>query len=282
MAMAMAMVDWHEAVLTDRCRRWRLTDPVPVADTPSSRVYRVSQADGEAAVLKLLKPIRWQDERDGGALLSWYDGQGAARAIDYDREAHLIEHLPGRPLSALVAEGYDAAATEALCEIVANLHAVRGAPPALNSLAVWLPWLAQHSGDPLFRRLAGLAESLIGSTERAIPLHADLHHDNVLRGPRGWCAIDPKGMIGCPAFDLSNSFKNPVGAPELVADLSRTERMAHRFAERLGYPRARILGWAAVYAGLSASWDLEDGDDPSWSLAAAVRALSALDRIGAA
>jgi len=34
-------------------------------------------------------------------------------------------------------------------------------------------------------------------------LHGDLHHENILLGKDGYCAIDPVGIIGDPVFDIS-------------------------------------------------------------------------------
>ncbi|HEX8732767.1 MAG TPA: hypothetical protein VF725_11995, partial [Ktedonobacterales bacterium] len=36
------------------------------------------------------------------------------------------------------------------------------------------------------------------------------------------------------------------------------------FAERLGYPRERIIAWAFVQAVLSAAWHVEDTGDDWW------------------
>jgi streptomycin 6-kinase len=33
-------------------------------------------------------------------------------------------------------------------------------------------------------------------------LHGDLHHENILMGKDGYCAIDPMGVIGDPVFDI--------------------------------------------------------------------------------
>ena len=40
----------------DLVTRWRLSDPQPVADTPTGTVWKVMQANGHPAALKLLRP----------------------------------------------------------------------------------------------------------------------------------------------------------------------------------------------------------------------------------
>lgn len=92
-------------------------------------------------------------------------------------------------------------------------------------------------------------------------LHGDLHHDNVLSGPRGWLAIDPKGVWGDPAYETANAFRNPEGFGESIFDPDRLHRMAAHFSHRLGLPPQRLLDWAAAHCALSTRWALEDGKD---------------------
>jgi streptomycin 6-kinase len=42
--------------------------------------------------------------------------------------------------------------------------------------------------------------------------------------------------------------------------------MADCFAERLGYDRRRILGWAAAHCALSIIWARDAGKDPAEDL----------------
>ena len=84
-----------------------------------------------------------------------------------------------------------------------------------------------------------------------------MHHRNVLDfGERGWLAIDPKGLIGDKAYDVSNMFANPLGRTAVTGAEGRIDRLADIFAGTLGYDRKRILGWGAAHAALSASWSL--------------------------
>jgi streptomycin 6-kinase len=57
-------------------------------------------------------------------------------------------------------------------------------------------------------RLVELAEALfaelLASTQQEMLLHGDLHHTNILTaGRQPWLAIDPKGVIGEPAYEAS-------------------------------------------------------------------------------
>jgi streptomycin 6-kinase len=42
-------------------------------------------------------------------------------------------------------------------------------------------------------------------------LHGDLHHGNVLHdSERGWVAIDPKGVLGEPEYEIGVALRNPI------------------------------------------------------------------------
>ena len=113
---------------------------------------------------------------------------------------------------------------------------------------------------------ARIARTLLATSTPPQPLHGDLHHDNVLNSPRGWLAIDPKGVLGDPDYEPANAFRNPDCAGDLILHPDRIARLANRFAHRLGHPRDRLLGWAAAHCALSICWSREDGLDPTEDL----------------
>jgi streptomycin 6-kinase len=85
-------------------------------------------------------------------------------------------------------------------------------------------------------------------------------NDNILHGPRGWLAIDPKGPIGDPAYDVANMFQNPVDY-EGRCDADRILRLAQTMAEAVGRNVETVLEYAFAYSGLSVAWWLEDGNE---------------------
>jgi streptomycin 6-kinase len=93
-------------------------------------------------------------------------------------------------------------------------------------------------------------------------------------GPRGWLAIDPKGLHGERGFDHANIFCNPDGESALAP--GRFARRIEIVAEASGIERHRLLQWVLAWAGLSVSWMLEDGDEPGSTLEVAKRAAAAL------
>ena len=109
-----------------------------------------------------------------------------------------------------------------------------------------------------------------------MPLHGDIHHGNILDfGPRGWLAIDPKGLIGERGFDYANLFCNPEA--EIAIAPGRLARQVDVVAEAAGLDRRRLLKWIMAYAGLSAAWFLEDGEWEAATTPLAVAELAAAE-----
>lgn len=131
--------------------------------------------------------------------------------------------------------------------------------------------------NSLYVKAAVIAERLLDNPVAAVPLHGDLHHDNVLFGPRGWLAIDPKGVLGDPGFDAANWFYNPLDRDDLCMSAERISLMAELFGKTLNQPPAAILDHAIAYGCLSASWHAEDDniedEERELSVAKAIRSV---------
>lgn len=247
--------------------RWRLADLSPLDETRTSTLWRANSPEYGAVVVKSLKP-RGRDEIIGVSYLLWRAGDGAVRLHDVDGHHILMEFLPGKSLGDVVRAGNDDEATVALADLAGRLwrHG-QGATPDLPPLADHLAALFHTDPDtvPVTAR-AGfvfgreLAARLLGTTTDVRPLHGDLHHDNVLRGPHGWAAIDPRGAAGDPYFELANAFRNPVGVPGLVADPMRAHAMADTFARRLGLDPGRLLDWGIALCAISMIWNAGEAD----------------------
>ncbi|WP_092177833.1 aminoglycoside phosphotransferase family protein [Bosea sp. OK403] len=250
--------------------------------THGSRLLPVRR-HGEPAMLKLPEA---QDERLGYRLLEYWGGDGAARLLARDEtgSAMLIERAIGkRSLSAMARNGEDDEATLILCEAIARLQHPRGpAPTGLIPLETWFKDLfpmAQQRGG-LLARSAATARELLAAQREIMPLHADLHHENVLDFEgRGWRAIDPKCVIGDRAFEYTILFCDPdLSDPEPPVALGRFERRLDIVVARSGLERPRLLRWLIAWCGLSAAWFLGD-DDPlaEINLAIMAKASAALD-----
>ncbi|WP_375449878.1 aminoglycoside phosphotransferase family protein [uncultured Devosia sp.] len=275
-----------ETALNRAMIRWSLTKSTPIAQTATSAIFRVEQNGRNFAVLKILKPVAAVEERRGAALMNWYGGEGAATIFDMHGDTIFMEWLDGGTLGDAVRAGHDDDATIALCTLTASLHRARdGAPEGLLPLRQRFQALFDtdvrqwpYTARDLYARATGVALTLFDKPAASIPLHGDLHHDNIMSSDRGWLAIDPKGLLGDPLYDVANVFRNPHGAPNLVSDPRRIQALADAFAARLGFNRKRVLGWAAAHCALSACWDLAAGNPIIADLAVLPLLLSAYDQ----
>lgn len=253
---------------------WNLTDAQPLATTRSSHVYTVTYR-GERAVLKLLTAVGLE-ERAGAAALRYWEGRGAVRLFRGEDDAYLLEYAAGDGLVSLVRQGGDAQATAIIADVLNALHApsTRPIPAALTSLDHWFRSLfVKASADraageeSVFVRAARVAEALLANPLDVCVLHGDMHHENVRQSSRGWLAFDPKGLVGERTYDAANTLCNPIAMPELVENETRLLTNAAILSERMAIPFQRVLHYLYAYVHLSASWILEDGDDPRGALA---------------
>lgn len=235
------------------------TDGLPMA-TEASVLWPVRRGE-EPLMLKLPDPE--DDEAGAWAILRHWDGRAAVRLVAGGPEGQLLERASGLDLLSLVPER-DEDAARILGDVAAYLLAAGGAAPRVAEM-IPLPErgrsledaLRRGSVPPAEREAARRALNLLSSEglRDAAPLHGDLHHGNILQSPRGWLAIDPKGLWGAPAYDLANALCNPFGHTSLVANPARMARQAAILSERTGHPATAMLAWAFVHGLLSAAWD---------------------------
>jgi streptomycin 6-kinase len=271
--------------LLDHCaRRWALTVMPPFAPLSYNYVAPAVRADGALVVLKVGVPVR--ELMNEIAALQLYDGHGVARLLDADPSlgALLLERLrPGTPLVELDDEQATAIAAQVMREL---WRGAAGVPPAHSfpSVADWAAGLGRlraHFGGgagpfpaALVARAEALFADLLGSMAAPVLLHGDLHHWNILAAERQpWLALDPKGVIGEPAYEVGALLRNPM--PQLLSAPHPRRILARRIdqlAEHLGLDRARLIGWGMAQAVLSAWWSYEDHGH-GWEPAIAVAEL---------
>ncbi|MFM7420670.1 MAG: aminoglycoside phosphotransferase family protein, partial [Alphaproteobacteria bacterium] len=119
----------------------------------------------------------------------------------------------------------------------------------------------------IYTKAADVAEMLLETQTNLCVLHGDIHHENIkYSDKRGWLTIDPKGLYGDRIFDAASVLCNPSGMDKFVANESRLIRNANILAQILQIDVNRLLAFTFAYAGLSASWSLEDNENPSLAL----------------
>ena len=239
---------------------WRLVPDGDAIVTHSSRLFPV-RWNGEPAMLKIAVV---PEEKWGAELMVWWNGVGAARVLEHRDDAILLERATGNhSLAEMAKNGRDDEASHIICKAVAGLHAQRGvALPKLIPLSERFRSLesaARREGG-MFVRSATTARALLSDPQDVVPLHGDVHHGNILDfAERGWLAIDPKGLVGERGFDYANLFCNPDHA--VAAATGRLKRQIGVVVEAAQLDRRRMLQWIVAWAGLSAAWLIEDGEN---------------------
>ena len=256
-------------------RRWGLAD-LTWAPGASWNAVLFARQGGADVVLKAGLP---GTERDAEArALRHFAGRGGVAVLDEapDEGAILLERVrPGHPLAAEAARDDDRATVRAAA-VLARLAAL--APPADTA---GLERVADHAARALAAARAGAfpavwagrAERLAARLARPAPvglLHGDFHHHNLLEGPAGLVALDPKGFVGPVGNDVGVFLYNP-REPALAPDAlwARTDRRLARFAAALGRPPGELRAWSVAAALVSAAWSVGGGERPAGVLAVA-------------
>jgi streptomycin 6-kinase len=271
--------DWLASLpdlLADCQRRWGLRLGPPFPALSFNYAAPATLPDGTRVVLKAGVP-RGEIASEIAAL-RLYDGQGSVRLLDGDagRGLLLLERLlPGTMLVEL-ADDEEATAIAARTMRALWRPAPEGHPfPTVADWFVGLRELRDEFGGgtgPFPARLVEeaerLAADLLGSMAAPVVLHGDLHHYNILAaGREPWLAIDPKGVVGEPAYEVGAFMRNPIGFPVTPGARDTLERRLDILSAALGFDRARLRAWAVAQAVLSAWWGYEDGGaafDPKW------------------
>ena len=263
-----AWLDRLPALLSTCAERWSLRILPPFSELSYNYVAPAVRADGSPAVLKAGVPN--PELATEIAALRFYAGRGIVRLLDADPAwgVLLLERLqPGTLLSTLEDD-------EEATRIAAGVMRALWRPAPAGGPFPDLPrWFAALGGlrrrfdggtGPLPLFLVELAErllpDLLATAAAPVLLHGDLHHMNILRAEREpWLALDPKGVIGEPAYEVGAFLYNPLGfssrpgLPRLLA------RRLDILAAELGLERERLIAWGIAQAVLSACWSVEEG-----------------------
>ncbi len=279
------------ALLIESEQRYRITLLPAFANLSYNYVAPVICADGTSAVFKAGVPCA--ERRCEIAALRAYDGRGCARllAADDEQGVVLLERLcPGTPLTVLTDDTNDARATSIAADVMRRLW--RPAPlnhafPDVTDWARGMERLRTHFGGgtgpfpvALVEEAETLWKELLATSAPPVLLHGDLHHYNILQsGPEEWRAIDPKGLVGEPAYEVGALIRNLWPTHHTLADPAQTlARRVHQLAEELNISRERVRGWAVAQAVLSAWWCIED-NAADWQAAIALAELIAAIKV---
>lgn len=263
------------STLDEYARRWslRLGEPFPALSY--NYVTRATSAGGAPVVLKIGFPSD-KEFRTEAEALRLYDGRGMAAMLDADLDAAvmLLERVePGTPLTAVE---NDERAISAAVRVMRRFWRPIPEEHSFPTVARWALGLERHrrqfdgSGPippGLFEQAEALYRDLGASMAAPVLLHGDLHQDNILASTREpWLAIDPKGLVGEPAYEVGPLLRNPREQLRALPDAKPLlARRVAQLADELGVDRERVRGWGVAQSVLSACWSLEDSQDDGWA-----------------
>lgn len=243
---------------------WSARPVSRIAETPISEVWRVSIMTGPA-VVKIWRKGPGNELAGVSLMHAWRDSAAVpwVRPISATNTSMLMEYLEGDSLGDLARRGGLERADALLAQVAHRLHATPPrAPvdlPMLHDL--FAPLFALTYAPECPRTLHGnmarateLAAALLATQPRYVPLHGDLHHDNVILTPRGPVAFDAKGVLGDPAYELANAFRHPRGINAAVRAPDRITARQALFARALNVDPRRLARWAVAKCALSIAW----------------------------
>lgn len=264
-------------LLTACALRWDLSVKDPLSDAYAVMSYNyitpATKRDGSEVIIKIASSNRgFTTERDS---LLVYGGKGAVKLLDSDEELDvlLLERvIPGVPLSEKCDDDEStriaASVMRQLWHTAPEEHGFRTVEDEVTGLRKLRARFDGGTG-PLPSKLVEKAEAkfseLLATSEESVVLHSDLHHWNILSAEREpWLAIDSKGLVGDPVYEVATFMHNLPPKSCEGKDLRQLiARRAAIFAEELSFTRKRILDWSWAHCLLCAWWGVEV-DDGNW------------------
>jgi streptomycin 6-kinase len=265
-----AWIDRLPSILADAQRRWDVAIGSPY--TPGGATSFVAPASSPSGDLLVYKCTIPHDEAVGEAdALRAYGGDGAVRVVA--SEPATFEILMERCESG--ASLWSVQGWRERAEVATGLMRRLWRPPA-DGRFTSLGELTRRWADVTARRLMtlevpwitapiergiDLLTALPSSAGDPLLLHQDLHPGNVLSSVREpWLVIDPKPVVGDPAFDpvqLLVQANGRIGEPPLPDPISARLEV---LGDALGLDPVRIALWTIARCAEWSMWSYERGD----------------------
>lgn len=245
--------------------KWQLHDLTPCEDLSYNYVAAGWQRD-VPVILKIgIDLAAIQQEHD--AILAFND-QGIIKILGFniDKGAILITRaIPGKTLTTLFPERDDEA-LEIACNLIKQLH--KATIPVGHKFPLLSEWLSIIDKDwdlpKVYLELArALKQELLENSRQQVLLHGDMHYSNILSDHNSWVAIDPKGVIGDPLYDMTGALlREPFKAMMQLKDVySMLQHRINFVAQYCKVTNLQIWAWTYIQTVMSICWSLEDGQD---------------------
>ncbi|WP_287007562.1 aminoglycoside phosphotransferase family protein [Legionella sp.] len=244
---------------------WQLSELKPVANLSYNYVLEGFQKD-RPIILKLsLDTVVLSNE---AKTLRAFNSPFVVDVLAEKTGALLLQRaVPGYSLKSYW-PNQEKEAVEITCKLISQLaQAPLPEKKTFPSISQWLSILDKEWDIPesYLQKSKEFRDYLLKTSSELRLLHADLHHDNILKNGKNWLVIDPKGVLGELCYEVAAFIRNPI--PDLLE--SETvwriiDDRITRFASCLKLDPKRIRQWCFVQAVLAWCWSIEDGLDTSY------------------
>lgn len=251
---------------------WELKQVTPFDNMTFNYVAKAMTHSNQPVVLKIAC-----DEKsiiDEMHALQYFDGNGSIRFISHHAKYNALllqQAIPGITLKTLYPSQMEYV-MNCYVDTMKKLHNKSlSNKNNYRHIRDWLSAIDHLSKDAcpahLIKKAITLKNELLSSMANEIFLHGDLHHDNILKNEDEWLAIDPKGILGEPEFEIAAfdfMYVNELSEKENVKNIlaARVEQLA----QKAKLNAKRIQDWIFVRLILMAAWHVEDNGDPSWTI----------------
>lgn len=261
---------------------WKLKNIIPVDNMTFNYVAKAITNTNQPVILKISC-----DEKsisDEILALKYFDGSGSIKLIAHNEKynALLIQQaIPGETLKSLYSSQVEYV-MDCYIDTMGKLHNKHlSNTNNYRHISDWLMAinkLTDHDCPSyLVKKAMTLKNELLASATTEIFLHGDLHHDNILKDGDCWLAIDPKGIVGEPEFEIAAfdfMYVNKLANRDNVKNILETR--INLLAQKSHLNPQRIKDWVFVRLILMAAWHVEDNSDPSWAITLAEKLITPL------
>lgn len=251
-------------LIADYSARWNVAVEGPLPGGGSAAwVGAGTIGDGSEVVLKIGWPHKEAETEAAG--LRFFAGRGAVHLLQADEAAFALLLERCRPGDELWRLPFNDAIGIAAGVLRRLWRTPSGDAAAITSLADTVDdWNSSYPTErasyppALVSEAARIGSELALSTSELVVVHGDFNPFNILQADREpWLAIDPKPLVGDPAYDLAQFLANYERQAVASGDPKRFYVDAIRFfADALDLDRYRIAAWAYVKS-IGWTWSVE-------------------------
>ncbi|WP_051908785.1 aminoglycoside phosphotransferase family protein [Candidatus Odyssella acanthamoebae] len=201
--------------------------------------------------------------------LKAFAGNGAIALRAHENGLLILEQaIPGTSLKSFFPQR-DQDALKIACIIMQKLHQAKIPDEKFPHIKDWLHGLKEYTLDSNNRdlsfhhhRASVLANRLLSTMAQPVLLHGDLHHGNILHHQGNWLAIDPKGVVGEPAYEVAAFIRNPILQLYIHPDFEKLIKVRiFLFSHLLQLTAQRIQEWCYVQSVLGWIGALNDREN---------------------